>query len=72
MNAKISPSKRQAREDITNGAISINGDKVTDLSPCIVAEDRIEEQFTAHPPWEEEIYVIEYIYRNKNPGVIVT
>jgi len=28
---KISPSKRQAREDVTNGAISVNGDRVTDL-----------------------------------------
>lgn len=46
VNAKISPSKRQAREDITNGAISINGDKVTDLSYVLSADDRIEDQFT--------------------------
>ena len=46
VNAKISSSKRQAREDITNGAISINGDKVTDLTYVLSAEDRIEEQFT--------------------------
>ena len=46
VNAKISPSKRQAREDITNGAISINGDKVTDLSYVVSADDRIEDQFT--------------------------
>ena len=31
MEAKISPSKRQAREDVQNGAISINGEKVTSL-----------------------------------------
>lgn len=28
----IEPSKRQAREDITNGAISMNGERVTDLA----------------------------------------
>ena len=28
----IEPSKRQAREDVENGAISINGDKITDTS----------------------------------------
>ncbi|MEG3033604.1 MAG: tyrosine--tRNA ligase, partial [Enterococcus sp.] len=27
----IEPSKRQAREDVSNGAISINGDRITDL-----------------------------------------
>ncbi|HEY2421951.1 MAG TPA: tyrosine--tRNA ligase, partial [Neobacillus sp.] len=30
--ASISPSKRQAREDISNGAISVNGEKITDAS----------------------------------------
>lgn len=29
---KIEPSKRQAREDVSNGAISINGDRITDLT----------------------------------------
>ncbi|MFD0959048.1 tyrosine--tRNA ligase [Paenibacillus chungangensis] len=28
----IEPSKRQAREDITNGAISMNGERITDLA----------------------------------------
>ncbi|MNC77711.1 Tyrosine--tRNA ligase [compost metagenome] len=28
----LQPSKRQAREDITNGAVSLNGDKITDLT----------------------------------------
>ena len=31
VSTKIEPSKRQAREDVSNGAISINGDRVTDL-----------------------------------------
>jgi tyrosyl-tRNA synthetase len=28
---KIEPSKRQAREDVTNGAITVNGDRIRDL-----------------------------------------
>ncbi|UTG99440.1 tyrosine--tRNA ligase [Macrococcoides canis] len=46
IEAGISPSKRQAREDITNGAISINGEKVQDASYEIVAADKIEDEFT--------------------------
>ncbi len=34
VEAGVSSSKRQAREDVTNGAISINGEKVTDLALC--------------------------------------
>ncbi len=46
IEAGISPSKRQAREDITNGAISINGEKVQDVAYEIVATDKIEGEFT--------------------------
>jgi tyrosyl-tRNA synthetase len=34
----IEPSKRQAREDITKGAISLNGDKVNDLEFNVTAD----------------------------------
>ncbi|CAH0346851.1 tyrosine--tRNA ligase [Bacillus sp. CECT 9360] len=46
VEANISPSKRQAREDIQNGAISINGDKVTDLAYELAQKDMIEGQFS--------------------------
>lgn len=45
VEAKISPSKRQAREDIQNGAISINGEKVTDLAHVVTEADKIEGEF---------------------------
>lgn len=32
VSAKIEPSKRQAREDVTNGAITINGTRMTDTA----------------------------------------
>ncbi|PTY83272.1 tyrosine--tRNA ligase, partial [Heyndrickxia sporothermodurans] len=46
VEAKISPSKRQAREDIQNGAIYINGERNTDVQYILSMNDRIEEQFT--------------------------
>lgn len=46
VEAKISSSKRQAREDITNGAISVNGEKVTDTAYILQTSDRIEGQYT--------------------------
>ncbi|MEI3612293.1 tyrosine--tRNA ligase [Pseudogracilibacillus sp. SO30301A] len=46
VDAKISSSKRQAREDITNGAIYINGDRNQDVQYVVSAEDRLEDTFT--------------------------
>ncbi|EOL41970.1 tyrosyl-tRNA synthetase 1 [Enterococcus phoeniculicola] len=42
---KIEPSKRQAREDVSNGAISINGDRVTDLDFAIVPSQHFDGKF---------------------------
>jgi tyrosyl-tRNA synthetase len=39
--SKIEASKRQAREDIQNGAIYVNGDRQQDLNYAINEEDRI-------------------------------
>ncbi|MGX7059019.1 tyrosine--tRNA ligase [Vagococcus humatus] len=41
----IEPSKRQAREDINNGAISINGDKITDTNFEVTAENSFDGKF---------------------------
>ncbi|MNO17914.1 Tyrosine--tRNA ligase [compost metagenome] len=41
----IEPSKRQAREDITKGAISLNGERVTDIGVEVTAEDAIGGRF---------------------------
>ena len=46
IEAGVSSSKRQAREDVTNGAISVNGEKVTDLEYVVDAKDRLEDSFT--------------------------
>ena len=41
----IEPSKRQAREDINSGAISMNGDKVTDVNTDVTAENSFDGRF---------------------------
>nr|WP_255723487.1 tyrosine--tRNA ligase [Sporosarcina sp. ACRSL] len=46
VEAGVSSSKRQAREDVTNGAISLNGEKVTDLAYEVTAADRLDDAFT--------------------------
>lgn len=46
ISAGIAPSKRQAREDITNGAIYINGERVQELDYVLTDSDKIENRLT--------------------------
>lgn len=41
----IEPSKRQAREDITNGAITISGTKIQDLDYMVTSKDSFDNRF---------------------------
>ncbi|QII81569.1 tyrosine--tRNA ligase [Jeotgalibaca arthritidis] len=41
----IEPSRRQSREDVQNGAISINGEKVTDLDFVMTREHSFDQRF---------------------------
>ena len=58
--AKIVPSKRQAREDVTNGAIYVNGERVTETDYVISEHDRIEGQFTVIRRGKKKYYLINY------------
>ncbi|TYR82115.1 tyrosine--tRNA ligase [Priestia megaterium] len=60
VESKISPSKRQAREDISNGAIYINGNRVQDLQKIVGEEDRIEGQFTVIRRGKKKYTLIQY------------
>ncbi len=60
INAKIVPSKRQAREDVSNGAIYINGERVTELEYVISEKDQIEGQFTVIRRGKKKYYLIKY------------
>ena len=56
----IVTSKRQAREDVNNGAISINGDKVTDLAFIIDNSSRLEDSFTVVRRGKKNYKLVEY------------
>jgi len=58
--AKISPSKRQAREDVSNGAVSLNGDRVTDTAYVLGEADKIEGQFTIIRRGKKKYFMIKY------------
>jgi len=60
VDASISSSKRQAREDISNGAIYINGDRNQDLQHVISAKDRIEDKFTIIRRGRRNYFLIRY------------
>ncbi|TDL98602.1 tyrosine--tRNA ligase [Macrococcus brunensis] len=60
VEAGVSPSKRQSREDITNGAISINGEKVTDTAYEISAADKIEDEFTIIRRGKKKYFMVNY------------
>lgn len=58
--AKISPSKRQAREDVSNGAVSLNGERITDAAYILRDTDRIEGQFTIVRRGKKKYFLIKY------------
>ncbi|MCM3122762.1 MULTISPECIES: tyrosine--tRNA ligase [unclassified Mesobacillus] len=58
--AKISPSKRQAREDVSNGAVSLNGERVTDTAYVLSDADKIEGQFTIVRRGKKKYFMIKY------------
>ncbi|GAA0291542.1 tyrosyl-tRNA synthetase [Gracilibacillus halotolerans] len=60
VEAKISSSKRQAREDIKNGAVYINGDRRDDINYSLSDEDRIENTFTIIRRGKKRYFLIRY------------
>jgi tyrosyl-tRNA synthetase len=61
VQSKISPSKRQAREDISNGAIYINGERIQELDFVVSDEKRIEQEFTVIRRGKKKYYLIKFI-----------
>ncbi len=60
VEAKISSSKRQAREDVTNGAISINGEKITDLDYVVDSKDRLEDEFSIIRRGKKKYHMVKF------------
>lgn len=57
----ISSSKRQAREDVTNGAISINGEKITDVGYVISAPDRLDDSFAIVRRGKKKYHMVKFV-----------
>lgn len=56
----ISSSKRQAREDVNNGAIYINGIRQQDVNYELTNEDKIENEFTIIRRGKKKYYMVNY------------
>ncbi|MFK8792863.1 tyrosine--tRNA ligase [Planococcus plakortidis] len=61
VDGKVSPSKRQAREDITNGAISINGEKIRDLEYVVDDKDRLDDEFAIVRRGKKKYHMIHFV-----------
>jgi len=60
VEAGISSSKRQAREDVTNGAISVNGEKVVDLEYVVDEKDRLEDAFAIIRRGKKKYHMVQF------------
>jgi tyrosyl-tRNA synthetase len=60
VEAGVASSKRQAREDLQNGAIYINGNRSTDVNYTLTEKDRIEDQYTIVRRGKKKYTLIKY------------
>jgi len=60
VNASITSSKRQAREDIKNGAIYINGERQQDLQHVVNEADRIDDQFIVIRRGKKKYFLVRF------------
>lgn len=58
VTAGISPSKRQAREDTTNGAIYINGDRCQEVDKIVGAAEKLDNAFTIIRRGKKKFFLI--------------
>jgi tyrosyl-tRNA synthetase len=61
VEAGVSPSKRQAREDVTNGAISVNGEKLTDVDHIMGSADRLDDSFTIVRRGKKKYHMVKFV-----------
>lgn len=60
VEAGISPSRRQAREDITNGAIYINGEREQDVNYVISTKDMLDDTFIVFRRGKKKYFVVKF------------
>ncbi|SDQ35901.1 tyrosine--tRNA ligase [Carnobacterium viridans] len=57
----IEPSRRQAREDIKNGALSMNGEKITDVESIVTPENSFDERFILIRKGKKKYFLIKLV-----------
>ncbi|AEB28872.1 tyrosine--tRNA ligase [Carnobacterium sp. 17-4] len=57
----IEPSRRQAREDINNGALSMNGEKITDVEAIVTPENSFDERFILIRKGKKKYFLIKLV-----------
>lgn len=60
VNANLVTSKRQAREDVNNGAIYVNGEKITDVNYIVDEKDRLNNNYTVLRRGKKSYLLVEY------------
>ncbi|VEE83885.1 tyrosine--tRNA ligase [Streptococcus milleri] len=60
VTAGIVNSKRQAREDVQNGAIYVNGERVQDLNYTLTDADKLENELTVIRRGKKKYFVLTY------------
>jgi tyrosyl-tRNA synthetase len=56
----IESSKRQAREDINNGAIYVNGKRIQDINYKLTEQDRLEDEITVIRRGKKKYFILVY------------
>ena len=59
--AGIAPSKRRAREDVTNGAITVNDERVVDVSRLLEPADRIAGKYIIVRRGKNKYHLVEWL-----------
>ena len=57
----IEPSRRQAREDIKNGALSMNGEKITDVETIVTPENSFDERFILIRKGKKKYFLVKLV-----------
>ena len=58
---KISSSNRQAREDISNGSINLNGERLTEINKLIKKSDRLFDKYLVLRRGKKKYFLIKWI-----------
>ncbi|MDT2668920.1 tyrosine--tRNA ligase [Enterococcus dongliensis] len=60
LTAGIEKSKRQAREDITNGAIYVNGDRVQEVAYTLSDQDKLADKYIVIRRGKKKYFVLQF------------